>query len=440
MKKSTFTLLFLSMLSTLFAQNWTPMAAGLLPNNVIIYSISAVGDQVVWAIASEQFNGPPIPNTHRPIILRSSDGGQNWVVKQIEEAAGTIAFRIVAEDSLSAWITTQDYGGGPGNSLYKTTDGGEVWNKKWANIGAGVALDRFSDGKHWLAHNRQFICLTENEGANWVNGNITGYETEEYQLLFSGSNISTTAGDTLWNGTSAGRIVRFTEYGQSFTFLNTGLGTGSTILSIAFQDHLNGLLFYRSIIGASKIAKTSDGGLSWANLQTQPGIGSFNIAAVPGAPGSYALATNTSILTGKIAITKDFGASWTVETLGTSLNAIAFTSPTSGWAGGGRIASSAVPALYKYTGAPVVGTEVPKETLIGFSVNPNPVQDLLQFDFEGIHLNDRALISLTNSAGQLVFQRETTDKQLDISSLQAGVYFLKVETSKGWAVRKIIRE
>ena len=62
MKKSVFTLFFTAALVTLSAQNWTPMAAGLLPSNVVIFSISAVGDDVVWAVASGEYYQAPIPN------------------------------------------------------------------------------------------------------------------------------------------------------------------------------------------------------------------------------------------------------------------------------------------------------------------------------------------------------------------------------------------
>ena len=440
MQKSIFTLLFSAALATLSAQNWTPMAAGLLPNEVVIFSISAVGDQVAWAIASREYYQPPVPVSHRPIILRTSDGGQTWVVKEIDEAAGAIVFTLVAEDSLTAWITTQDYGAGPGRSLFKTTDGGEVWVKKHTAGGCGVALNRFPDGQHWFAHNRQGTSRSANDGVNWTTNNISGYQSNEFQILYSGTNMSTSVGDTLWNGTSAGRIVRFTNYGQANTFLNTSFGSSSTITSIAFQDHLNGLLYYSTGAGVPKIAKSTDGGANWTNLLQQPGPGGWNITTVPDAPGSYALVTNFNSTSGKIAITKDFGASWAVETIGKPLNSITFTSPSSGWAGAGRISSSLHPAIFKYIGSPLVGVESPGETLAGFSISPNPVADILRFDFEGISEIGSVYVTLNDVSGHAVFSGEIFEKQLDVKSLPSGIYFLKVETEAGWAVRKIVRE
>ena len=75
MKTILSTLFFSTIFSALFAQNWQPMAAGLLPNGYVIFSISAVGDNVAWAVASGEYYQAPIPATHHSRILRTSDGG-----------------------------------------------------------------------------------------------------------------------------------------------------------------------------------------------------------------------------------------------------------------------------------------------------------------------------------------------------------------------------
>ncbi len=444
MKKKLATLLLFTTLISLSAQNWQPMAVGLLPDNYVIFSISAIGDNVAWAVASGEYYSAPIPASHHPYLLRTSDGGQNWTVTEIEEVAGAISFQIVAMDSLTAWITTQDYGGGPGLALYQTTDGGIVWTKKLTNAAAGVALNRFADGQHWLAHNRQAISRSSNNGTNWSNTSISGYQAGEYQILNSGANMSCTVGDTLWNGTSSGRIVRFTNFGQSSQFFNTPLGTATVISSIAFQDHAKGLCYSRNISNNHRIARSMDGGATWSVLAQQPGntIG-WNIAAVPGAPGFYVLVSNYNHDLGKVAITTNFGDSWTVQSLNQSLNAVAFTSPTTGWIGAGKVISvtqpPTQPLLYKYTGAPLVGAETPAE-LPGFSVSPNPVTDVVRFDFDGFSAAKNVFVTINDLSGHSVFSDKISDKQLDVRHLASGVYFLTIETEQGVAVRKIVRQ
>jgi len=439
MKKTLYTLVFSTFLAALSAQNWTPMAAGLLPDDYVIFSISAVGDDVVWAIASRVYFGPPIPTTHRPYILRTSNGGQSWTVAEIEEAAGTISFQIVAVDSLTAWITTQDYGSGAGRKLYRTADGGDLWTLRLNNVSSGVALNWFDDGQHWLAQNRQSTSRSDNNGATWANTTISGYNTTESQLLYSGANMSCTVGDTLWNGTSEGRIVRFRNYGETPEFISTGLGIGTEIYSIAFQDHENGLLYNRNSFGINRIARSTDGGATWTNLTQLPGSFGWNIAAVPGSPGSYVLASNFNHITGKVAITQDFGNTWSVETLNKPLNSVVFTSPETGWVGGGKLTSSTYPALFKYNGSPLlVGVQTPP-TLSGFSVFPNPTTGVISFDFGGYSTGNVVSVTLHDLFGRIVFAAEINDNQLDLKALNSGIYVLTMEAEGKRGVSRIVK-
>ena len=436
MKKNLLSFLFAASAMALSAQNWTPMAAGLLPTNYVIFSISAVGDDVVWAVASGEYYQPPIPNTHRPYILRTSNGGQTWTVAEIEEAAGAISFQIVAVDSLTAWITTQDYGGGAGRKLYRTADGGNLWTLRLNDVSSGVALNWFGDGQHWLAHNRQSISRSDNNGATWDNSTITGYGANEYQLLNSGANMSCTAGDTLWNGTSDGRLVRFTNYGASYEFINANLGA-TAIYSIAFQDHQNGLLFNQNSFGLNRIARSTNGGATWTHLAQQPGNYEWNIAAVPESPGSYVLASTYFTPLGRVAITRDFGDTWSVENLGQPLNAIVFTSPETGWIGGGKLTNSTRPALFKYTGSPLGIRTLPE--LTGFSVFPNPATGIVNFDFEGYSAGKSVAVSICDLFGRRVFAGIVSDNQLDLKELISGIYVVSLESDGKRGVARVVK-
>ena len=434
---STAYFVFLSSLSALSAQNWQPMAVGVLPPNQGIYAVSAIGDNIVWATASGDFN--VIPATHTPWILRTSDGGQTWVAHPVTPAAGTISFQIVAVDSLTAWITTNDYGGGGGRALYKTMDGGVTWAKKLNHPSGGVALNRFADGQHWFAQNRQANSQSSDDGESWNSTTITGYQTNEYQILYAGCNLSNTVGDTVWSGTNAGRIVRFTGYGTNHQFFNTNLGNTTEVSSIAFQDHLHGLCYSRNAAYNHRIARSMDGGATWSILAQQPGnTTGWTIAAVPDWPGFYVLASHYGY-PGKVAITTNFGDSWSVENVDHIFNGVVFTSPSTGWTGASWIASESEPAIYKYNGSPLVSTGVPTEWT-GFSVFPNPVSDILYFDLDAVAAGSPVAATLTDLAGLPVFSGKIADGQLNVSHLPAGLYFLKIETPQGTALRKIVRQ
>ena len=67
-------------------------------------------------------------------------------------------------------------------------------------------------------------------------------------------------------------------------------------------------------------------------------------------------------------------------------------------------------------------------------IYPNPTKNILNIEVQnGITLKS---ISIYNVLGELVFQKENPEKQLDISNLNKGVLFAKIETNEGVSVKK----
>lgn len=73
-----------------------------------------------------------------------------------------------------------------------------------------------------------------------------------------------------------------------------------------------------------------------------------------------------------------------------------------------------------------------------FTISPNPVRDILyidnssRFEIESIQVYD--------VMGRAVFRTDNLSKQLDVSSLKAGAYLIKIETDIGVVTKKIIKE
>ena len=86
-----------------------------------------------------------------------------------------------------------------------------------------------------------------------------------------------------------------------------------------------------------------------------------------------------------------------------------------------------------------MGTPAPGE-LHGFSLSPNPVHSIIYVDFDDFSAAHSVVATLTDLYGRRILSSPLTDKQLDVSQLPAGAYFLEIETEKGAAVRKIIRQ
>jgi hypothetical protein len=72
-------------------------------------------------------------------------------------------------------------------------------------------------------------------------------------------------------------------------------------------------------------------------------------------------------------------------------------------------------------------------------VFPNPTNSLLNVEFKIVN-GTKAKISIENILGQIVYSQETTNEtnKMDVSTITNGVYFLKVVTSEGQTVQRIV--
>lgn len=74
-----------------------------------------------------------------------------------------------------------------------------------------------------------------------------------------------------------------------------------------------------------------------------------------------------------------------------------------------------------------------------FSVFPNPVQNNLKF-LTHQDLSGTAVIEIFNALGQSIFQAKMPiDKQLDVSNLSSGMYFIKISDGNQSATKKIVK-
>lgn len=423
--------LFVFLTLRLFSQNWEGHAAGLLPDGYQIISISVVDDKTVWvnaSVASVVFGPSTVPANHLIKILRTTDGGETWHSYDVEESIGRFSFDIVGIDSLTAWLTTQDYNNGLDRALYKTEDGGNTWTLKLKHRSAGVFM-RVFDSERLMCQNNSFKAWSDDGGDTWHLDTLAGYIGNEYNVVVSANNMADVVGDTVWVGTTPnGRIVRTTNYGQTTEFFETGLNN-VYIQSIAFKDHLNGMLFYFASASDFGVARTSDGGVTWEkNFPQPPANYEYNLTYVPGTSGGFVTATDLYEAGSEVFWTTDFGETWTFggSIPNTTTNSIAFSSPTSGWVAStdDLSSSSGKPLLYKWTGNAFVSSA--KEAIIGeIALFPNPASDFLYLTLpENVAQPFHA--SLFNLSGRLVKTQTLSPGQpLELKGLAAGMYWVK---------------
>jgi photosystem II stability/assembly factor-like uncharacterized protein len=336
------------------SQNWEQQAIDLLPNNYGVFAVSAVNENVVWAVAWDRTSGSPVPLDNITKVIKTVDGGANWIVYDVEEATGKISFDIVAFDENVAMITTQSLNNGLGRGVFKTIDGGVTWVEKFHHSAGGIWI-RFFNQNDGVIINRSNMATTNDGGENWVlvpPENIPAFQEDEFTVFYTGTNSCQILGDHVWFGTDHGRVYRSNDKGLTWEASNTTLGNSALVSSVAFKDPLNGIAIDASS-SITKFSKTTDGGQTWAALTSSPDLPIKNITFVPGTEntligvGTYAASLLES------AYSVNFGETWTIIDGEIPSGATQFINSTIGWSSSGRIFTSNQPAIYKWDGTDV---------------------------------------------------------------------------------------
>ena len=75
-----------------------------------------------------------------------------------------------------------------------------------------------------------------------------------------------------------------------------------------------------------------------------------------------------------------------------------------------------------------------------FSIYPNPVKDVVTISNNNLQINKIAIIDINGRTIKNVTVDNQTETQVNISELNSGIYFLKVETNEGISTRKIVKQ
>ena len=305
------------------------------PDNQI-FSICIVDTNIVWAVIDTNIFEPPIPKFSFH-FLRTIDGGNTWTTGNVPDIQDEHLNHIFAMDADTAWICTNN-GYGHGN-IYKTSNGGSSWKKQLSIIAFYI---HFFDKKNGLLISYPLHYTTTDGGETWLPipvENFPPYLPGEFFYLFACNNFIECSGDTLWYGSTKGRVYRTTNRGYNWSVWSTSLEKNANINSIAFMDGKNGIAI-SCIDGSSlefasnKMARTRDGGETWTTISAPDRPMFANITHVPGADSTFFVtsSSDSGALYGS-AYSIDFGKTWiTIDSI--PHNAIAFASPTYGWTSG----------------------------------------------------------------------------------------------------------
>jgi len=436
--------LFLLFGKASFAQ-WLPQTSqGINPNHVVL-SMAAVDENVVWAVVDTNFFDGPTNFT--PHFLRSIDGGTTWETGVVTGVTNAWIMDIAANDANTALVVTNTFAGSGG--IYKTIDGGVSWVKQ-ATI-QSVFL-HFFDAQNGVEINQDNVYTTTNGGTTWTrvpSGNVPPFLSGEFNITFSTNNARAQVSDTLWVGTSNGRVYRSTDRGQNWTASQTSLGQSAVISSLAFRDGMNGLAV--SILDgntfnftANKMAETTDGGMTWTSLTAPSEPSAANIVYVPGTAQTYLLTSSTDPVPAPgSAYTIDGGSTWTMID-NVPINSVAFVTPNVGWAG--ALTTSTHGGMFQWTGTVVAvsdrkGNTLPEQfelrqnhpnpfnpsTTIQFALASRANVKLSVFDILGREVAVLVDEALAPGAYDVAFEAKGLASGVYVYRLQAGAF---VQTKK----------
>lgn len=321
-----------------------------------VFAIEIVDPNTAWILTYDGTGGS-ITND----FSRTTNGGSDWTPGIIELPTDMKPGDISAISGTEAWVAAYNASGGGG--IYYTNDGGETWTHQ--NTATYSGSSSFCNVVHMFNENDGFsmgdpdggefeLYTTTNGGETWtrVDGaNIPNPQTNE----MGWTGVKDTYGDTIWFGTSTGRIYRSIDKGENWEVFTTG---EDNVSRISFWDSNNGVIICQVVnqqtgqVTSWSMRKTSNGGETWSPITISGGYQFSDVSAVPGNLGMLvATKISASVPDNFSAYSMDYGTSWEMLDDSIQYTSVQFFDGNTGWAGGFNW-DSENGGIYKWIGIP----------------------------------------------------------------------------------------
>jgi photosystem II stability/assembly factor-like uncharacterized protein len=304
--------------------------------DVQLRGISAISSKVAWASGA------------RGTVLRTMDGGQNWETLVIADADALDFRDIQAFDQNTAFVLS--IGPGDQSRIYKTSDGGKIWQRQFTNSDPKAFYDCFAfwDSTHGIALSDsvdgKFPLIATSDGMTWnpvAVKNMPAALPNEGAFAASGTCIATFGKNDVWFGTGgpAARVFHSGDRGKNWTVAETPIihsAASQGVFSLAFWTTKDGVAvggdYKEPAKNVNVAAVTHDGGKTWT-LASKPPQGYRSAVAFGTSHVLVAVGTSGADLS------NDGGKTWS-PMFSEDLNALALIG-NSGWAVGpaGKIIS-----------------------------------------------------------------------------------------------------
>ncbi len=304
-------------------------------------------------------------------------------------------------------------------SAITIANGAELWKSdgtlagtvliKDINSGAGNSINISPGAKGFFTAFNNNLYFQATDGAN-------GYEFWKSD----GSNAGTTLVKDIQTGASSSNP--------------SGIFTSSSGLFFVANDGVNGYELWMSdgtTGGTALLKDINPGAASSTTITTtfiQTGNGVIYFAANDGTNGNELYKTLGSALTTTIMADINMGAGSSNPSAMAQYNNLLYFSATNGITG---------IEPWKFDINAPTGIQQINSASISFEVYPNPCKDQLTIR-SSESIREILVYTLT---GQFILSQKInsdTDKNLDLSELKTGVYFIKVSSEKGECIKKLV--
>jgi hypothetical protein len=432
---------------------WITQASGFSIPLRTINGISAVDSTTAWALARDGISTWwEVPCQD---FTRTTDGGQTWIAGTIPEHEDLTILTIEGLSDLKAYAVMFRTSPGVPQGIFVTIDGGNTWEHQetalfnnpasWPGMVHFFNLnDGWCVGDPLTAGGSFEMYTTQDGGANWVqvpDGNIPGSIPTEM-----GMQGLAAINDTVWFGTTMGRVLKSTDKGNTWTATSIDGMQGKYITPV-FRNGFHGLVFNTGE-NEKKLFETFDGGASWQQVDYSGPFYQSGLAFVPGTVNTWVSTGGDIGCKGQGAsYSEDGGHTWTAfpGTYGACFLQMAWVSPRCGWAGGYN-SSATEGGIFKFTGDLSVpsATENHDPNANTFSVYPNPFRSnsTIEITVPKTGFVTLSVYDISGKLQELILSERLTsgEQRFDwrSGSLKAGVYFVRLESDTMTQVKKVI--
>lgn len=413
------------------------------------FHMDAVSEDILWASASGPWASYNAPLGHPNIITHTTDGGLTWKVDTLPVEPSE-HFRIAcisASGPDSAWVSALEDGpGGYFPRVLATFDGGDSWTEQDVGFinSYGAQIHFFDHTEGVLvgagagAYHHQ-IFKTYDAGNTWIKlspENLPDMPLWEYNA----DDGYAAMGDTIWVGTSRGRVLRSTNRGEHWSALETPVN--ALIYEVSFSSPLHGIARYTSNDGQRQTKTmliTMDGGETWP--PHTPGDirdAVYGLSSLPGVPGAYLCSSYTlSLERLGLFISYDNGYTWDwVESAGQP-GRIAMVDGGNGWISELNPDTEDVD-VYRLEAAISPARATAPKKLEAF---PNPAADHLVIRLEKGKGFGFSLEVLDIRGRRLARHQAQNDSFiLPLNLYTAGLYYLRIEQNGAVYSGKFIKQ